>query len=172
MGLAAGLVYSFLVLVLTLVFCRRRKKQEELQEDLPQRPRDTRPILTLNGTSLLSNIITNSELLVLQDLTQRFRVYIPFLASDNESEANLCSQFEAVVPRHRLLFYQTDLGYKSILRQLSPQVHLETSSELALEMQRFLESIVMVSENQCEGFLQVIYLEETPGFLRSLEKGN
>jgi hypothetical protein len=168
-----GLVlYSFLVLVLTLVFCCRRKKQPELQEELPQKPRDTRPILTLNGTSLLSNIVTNSELLVLQDLTQRFRVYIPFLASDDESEADVCRQVEGVVPRHRLLFYQTDLGYMSILRQLSPHVHLETSSEIALEMKRFLESIVMVSENQCEGFLQVIYLDDAPGFLRSLETTN
>lgn len=168
MGAVTALIYSVLILAVTLLVCCRRKKPEVNQQPAAQKPRDARPVLTINGTALLDSPISQSKLVVLQDLSQRFRVYIPCLATNDEAEKNLLSQISGVLPGYRVLFYKVETGYLSIIRQLNPAIHLESSVALALEMRRYLESIIMVSEGQCEGFLQVMRFEDTPAFLRSI----
>mmetsp|Transcript_6972 Transcript_6972/g.12745 ORF Transcript_6972/g.12745 Transcript_6972/m.12745 type:complete len:171 (+) Transcript_6972:969-1481(+) len=169
MGVVTGIVYSALLLLVTLLFFCRKKKTQPVEEPVTQKPRDLRPIITLNGTALLGFPVAKSKLLVLQDLTQRFRVYIPIQATDEVQEKELMLQLSEVMPGYRVLFYKTELGYMSMVRQLNPRVHMESSRDLALEMRRYLETIIVVSESQCEGFLQVICLEDAPAFLRSLE---
>ena len=173
-----AIIYTILALLLTLYFFfYRRRRNTAIQNNPRPSPvslapkEDIKPKLSLNGRALLLD--PSAEVInTLEELSREFRLYpICQVLSDSE-EQRIKEAYQSIkgIPHHRWIFCETDMGYRSILRQLNPRLHLEKDLYIAKQMAPYIPTIVMITEDQCEGFFQIPVFIHSHNFLIKLAK--
>lgn len=146
--------YTFLILVVTFYFLFRKRTTIPRQA-APRRPaEDIRPKVSMNG-KLLSG---HDKLETLRNIGKSCRMYIVFEVRNDEEVKEIQNMLEKVetIEKYRILFCETEIGYKAIIRQLNPRLHLESDARKALEMKGYVNSITMITQEVCEGFYQIV----------------
>ena len=52
---------------------------------------------------------------------------------------------EKVLPPHRVLCCETEVGLKSIVRQIEPELHVDAHHHVAVELGRFLPNVLYIT---------------------------
>lgn len=170
---ALALLYTIIVLLITFYFFFYRRRHStnisnNLQPNLiPFIPsEDIKPKLSINGRAILSTP-TEETIYTLNQLSKHFRCYPIFQVSHDDEEHKIKEAYQSVkgIPPHRWIFCETETGYRSILRQLSPRLHLENDIYIAKQMAPYIPNIIIITEEQCEGFLQLPVFIHSHDFL-------
>ena len=74
----------------------------------------------------------------------------PSASSDSLQDELLSKVLSAMpqVPAHRCLFYETSIGKVSMVRQLTPSLHVEHDRATYEQMQSFLKRMVLVDSSR------------------------
>jgi hypothetical protein len=93
-----------------------------------------------------------------------------FKVQSSEEEEKIQEMLQNLVnlSPHRVLFCETDIGYKALVRQLNPQLHVEQSMQFANEMSSYLNAIAIVSDQECEQFYQIIDFQDSEMMIVSI----
>lgn len=171
-------IYTALVLLITFYFFfYRRRQTTNTQNDIqvnsitPSYYEDSKPKLSINGRAILSNPV-QEVIYTLDELSKQFRCYPIFQVTNDGEEDKIKETYQSIkgIPPHRWIFCETELGYRAILRQLTPRLHLEKDMYIAKQMAPYIPHIVMVTEEQCEGFFQLPVFIHSHHFLMKLAK--
>ena len=150
--------YSLVGLAILYFFLKKRNPLPAARS-IPVKPakEDRRPRLSISGS-----LVTPLTLQTLSSLGKYTKLHLVFKVSSSEEEAQILSMLKPTqnLAAHHILFCETDIGYKSIVRQLSPKLHIEESLLTANEMSSYLNAIAVVSEKDCESFYQLMELRD------------
>lgn len=156
------LIVSLLALVVTYRLLTRRSHPRPAP---PVQAKPPKQKLSIHGTRLVQPNTLNT----LTNLTVDFDVYLVFLVPDDPSEQLIRSQLSSLpIPSHHLLFCETPRGLQACIRHLNSRLHIESDLSLACSLKPVMNQIVMVTTDQCEGFLQLVQLEDSERFLCSV----
>ena len=149
------LVVTALVILATLLVLRICKKppRTPVAAARAKKPEDSRPRISLAGQLLFSTPAAPAQAAALDTLAalgKDFRVHVVCQVSSDEEETAMRRQLEALVAEHRVLFCTTEIGYKSLIRQLNPRLHLDLSLAQAREMRAYTQSICLVGSQPSE----------------------
>lgn len=65
-----------------------------------------------------------------------------------ERVADSLTRCDFPVPKHRMLFCEQAAGKQALVRAIAPAVHVEDEPEIALELARFIDTVVLVGCSQ------------------------
>ncbi|CAG9321970.1 unnamed protein product [Blepharisma stoltei] len=151
-GLA--IFYTLIILVITIcILCRKRTNPT--RPPPARRPQeDIRPKICINGKLVLGS----ERLETLRALGKSCRVYVVFEVRTDDEEREIRDMLAKIetLEKYRILFCETEIGYKALVRQLNPRLHVECDISRAMEMKSYLNSITMITHDQCEGFYQIV----------------
>jgi hypothetical protein len=157
------LLFTILVLVLGCWFWRRREERP-LQQVTPAKEA-VRQKLSIHG----DKIVQAESMDILTRLTVNYDIYLIFQVSDDSAEQQIKTLLtNSPIPSHHVLFCETKRGLQACIRQLNARFHIESELDLAVALKSVLNQIVMLTNEQCEGFYQVLRLDETEEFLAKL----
>jgi hypothetical protein len=145
---------------LAILYFFLKKRSPSVPARVPQekhQKEDRRPRLSVSG-SLISPETTST----LSKLGRFTRLSLIFKVCSNDEEAKIREMLSSVqhLSPHHILFCETDIGYKALIRQLSPKLHIEESLSLASEMSSYVNAIAMVSDKECEYFYQLLEFQD------------
>lgn len=157
--LCTGLIV--LLTYLLLKFCKSTPLQPTPAP--VAKPEDSRPKLSISGHIALSDLPTTNT------LGEHTRLYLIFQVQTTEQEEEIRNTLKSVttLEDYRILFCETEIGYRSIVRQLNPRLHIDDDSAKAREMRGYTHSIALVTELQCE-FYQLIEYKDCHGLVLKL----
>ena len=161
-------VYSIITLVAIYYFFIRRSQQAPiLAPARPAKKEDMRPRVSITGT-----LITPETLNTLLRIGRYSRLYLVFRVMNSDEEEKIKHLLEDVVSlaKHRILFCETEIGYKALLRQLNPQLHIEENLKYAREMSGYLNAIAIVTDQECDHFYQIIEFKDSEGLIINILK--
>ena len=146
-------VYTLIAFLVIYYFFRRRSPQTRAPAPSKSpKKEDTRPRISITG-----NLISPSSIFTLSKISKISRLHLVFNVKNNQEEEEIKSMLKEVtnLSPHRILFCETEIGYKAIIRQLAPQLHIEESLRLAQEMSGYLNAIALVSDEESDRFSQI-----------------
>lgn len=155
--LTMTLYTAIILLIAYFLFRKRLAPPQNPQVPKATKKEDVRPRLSISGT-----LVTPESLSTLSKIGRFTRLYLMFKVANNEEEdkiKNILIQVPSLTP-HRVLFCETDIGYKALLRQLNPTLHIEKSLQYANEMAAYINAIAIVSDQECEQFYQIIEFQD------------
>mmetsp|Transcript_10548 Transcript_10548/g.17040 ORF Transcript_10548/g.17040 Transcript_10548/m.17040 type:complete len:222 (+) Transcript_10548:69-734(+) len=108
---------------------------------------------------IMNDVITSETF---KSIFEYADVYLITWVESDEEEQNAIQTFEAAglvsssetrspgkQPRHKFLFCSTEVGKRALLRQLKPQIHIDTSEETLKDQSRFLPRVYqLIKEGQ------------------------
>ena len=151
-------IYTALAFVLIYFIFRKRSTPLPV----PQAPKvikreDNRPRISISGS-----LITPDALKTISKIGRFSRLHLVFRVQNNEEENKIKEMLQEVtnLSQHRVLFCETEIGYKALLRQLNPVLHIEQSLTYATDMSAYLNAIAIVSDQECEQFYQIIEFQD------------
>ena len=156
-------VYTILAFVIIYFFFRKRTPPTQTAPAPKQLKReDTRPRISIAGS-----LISPRELITLSKICKFSRLHLVFKVRNNDEETQIKEMLKdiGVLNQNRILFCETDIGYKAILRQLNPQLHIEENLQLAQEMSAYLNAIVIIGDEEFEQFYQIIEFRDCEGMI-------
>lgn len=143
-----------------LYFFLKKRNPQPVARSIPSKltKEDRRPRISISGS-----LITPQTLQTLTSLGKYTKLHLIFKVSNSEEESKILTMLKNVqtLSAHHILFCETDIGYKSIIRQLSPKLHIEDSLLTASEMSSYLNAIAIVSDKGCESFYQLIEFQDS-----------
>lgn len=153
-------------LILTYFLLRKRVQRPAPQPEAPKPAAKQK--LSIHGTKLIKPSCIDT----LTNLTVDFDVYLVFQVINDLGEQIIRDQLASVpIPSHHILFCETSRGLQACIRQLNARLHLESEMDLAVALKPIMNQIVMVTTEQCEGFLQIVQIEDSERFLSSVLAG-
>ena len=157
------LLFTILALVLGCWFWRRREERPVQQVTIAKEA--VRLKLSIHG----DKIVQVESMEVLTRLTVNYDIYLIFQVSDDSAEQQIKGILaNSPIPPHHVLFCETKRGLQACIRQLNARFHIESEAELAVALKPVMNQIVMLTNEQCEGFYQILRLDETEEFLAKL----
>lgn len=154
-------IYTAVILLIGYFFLRKRNTPipvpQAQQVPKPKKKEDTRPRISVSGS-----LINPDSLNTLSKIGRFSRLYLVFKVMNTDDEDRIKAMLNGVpnLVLYRVLFCETDIGYKAVLRQLNPQLHVESNLQLANEMAGYMNAILMVCEEECEQFYQIIEFQD------------
>jgi hypothetical protein len=157
-------VYTGLAVIVLYYFLRKRSTPPNVAQ-LPkhEKKKDLKPRVSISG-----KLITPASLRTLLKISKFTRLHLVFRVGSNEEEASIKEMIKDIIPQHRILFCETEIGYKAILRQLNPQLHLEDNLAYAREMNAYLNDIAVVSDEETDQFYQIIDFVDCEGMVLNI----
>lgn len=146
-------VYTFLAILVLFFFFRKRSPPTRTASALKaSKKEDTRPRICVCGS-----LISTGSLFTLSKISKFSKLHLVFKVQNNEEEAEIKKMLNEVttIAPHRILFCETEIGYKALIRQLAPQLHIEESLRLAEEMSGYVNAIALVSDEESNRFYQI-----------------
>ena len=123
---------------------------------------DSRPRISIAGS-----LISPSEVSTITKIGKFSRLHMIFKVRNNDEENQIREMLINIgtINQNRILFCETDIGYKAIIRQLSPQLHIEENLQIAQEMSAYLNAIAIVGDEESEQFYQIIEFHDCEGMI-------
>lgn len=148
------IVFYLVIGLLIIYFIFKKRTPAPVLRQLPEKIKkeDRRPRLSVAGS--LVNLETLSTVSKLGRFT---RIHLVFKVDSIEEEQKIKEMLGEVsnLALHRVLFCETLIGYKAIIRQLSPKLHIEDDIQCANEMSSYVNAIAIVNNTDSEYFYQI-----------------
>lgn len=158
------IVTGICIIVLTILIIKLCKKSSQPEPPAaPQKVEDSRPKLSITGQTAIQHLPT------LERLGELYRVYLISQVDSDEAESSIRDSVAPIktLQEHRVMFSSTEIGYKSLVRQLNPKMHIDNRIDMAREMRGYVNSIAVLTTEQCE-FYQLAVFEECDHFIQTI----
>lgn len=147
------LIYSVIgLLVIYFVFKKRSTVQSARPIPEKAKKEDRRPRLSISGS-----LITPDTLSTVSKLGRFTKLHLIFMVNSTEEEQKISGMLSEVtnLAMHRVIFCETSIGYKAVVRQLAPKLHIEDSLVCANEMSSYVNAIAVVGDAECDYFYHI-----------------
>lgn len=147
------IVYSVIgLLIIYFVFKKRSPVQSTRPVPEKAKKEDRRPRLSISGS-----LITPDSLSTVSKLGRFTKLHLIFMVKSTEEEQKILGMLSEVMnlAMHRVIFCETNIGYKAVVRQLAPKLHIEDSLGYANEMSSYVNAIAVVGNSESEYFYHI-----------------
>lgn len=156
-------IYTLIAFLILYFFFRKRTPPARAPQAIKTvKKEDSRPRISISG-----QLIIPRTLRTLSKIGKFCRIHLIFKVSNNDEENSIKDLLKdlANISQHRILFCETEIGYKATVRQLNPSLHIEHNLQYAQDMSGYLNAIAVVTDQECEQFYQIIEFQDCEGMI-------
>jgi hypothetical protein len=151
-----ALMVLYTLIALAIVYFMFRKRNAPLPAQPPPKPvkkDDNRPRVSISGA-----LVTPETLKTLSAIGRFSRLHLILKVSGDDEEAKFKEMLAGLenLSSHRVLFCDTIEGYRALIRQLNPQLHVDVDLGFARDMGQFINAIALVTCQDAGQFYQLV----------------